>query len=192
MKLVDQSLRDVLAAFSSPNPTPGGGSGSALASALGVSLLMMVGGLPKTRTGAAEERTALASATETLAEIRQRLTDAVDADAAAYDQVVAAYKLPKASADEQATRKAAIDGALRAATDAPLGVMRLSSAALGCAESIAAHGHRAAGSDVEVALVLIRAGFEGGRVNVDVNLCGIRDETYAAAVRDEVERLANR
>ena len=108
MSLADQPLRQLLASFSSSDPTPGGGSASALSAALGASLLMMVAGLPKTRTGAASERSALDGAAGALGDIRARLTDAIDADAAAYDRVVAAYKLPKLSADEQAARKAAI------------------------------------------------------------------------------------
>src|SRR6185503_15521880 len=108
MALADAPLRDLLAAFSSPDPTPGGGSASALASAVGASLLMMVAGLPKTRTGSDAERAALTAASAALDAIRARLTGAIDADAGAYDQVVAAYKLPKATPDEQASRKAAI------------------------------------------------------------------------------------
>src|SRR5437016_12244632 len=91
MALADVPVRELLAAFSSPDPTPGGGSASALASAIGASLLVMVGSLAKTRTGAPEERTALDAAARTLAEVRDRLAAAIDADAAAYDRVVAAY-----------------------------------------------------------------------------------------------------
>ena len=149
--LIDTSVRDLLTAFSSPDPTPGGGSAAALASAVGASLLTMVTGLPKTRTGSDDDRAALASAASALTGIRQRLTEAIDADTAAYDQVVAAYRLPKASTEEQAARKAAIQQALRAATDVPLDVMRLSAAALEQAKIVAAHGHRAAASDVGVA-----------------------------------------
>ena len=129
--LVDQTVRDILAAFSAPDPTPGGGSASALASALGVSLLMMVAGLAKTRNGSDDDRAALAAASAALAAIRDELTTAIDTDTAAYDQVVNAYKLPKATSDEQEARKAAIQRALRTATDMPLSVMRLSAAALG-------------------------------------------------------------
>ena len=79
MALVDLSVRDLLSAFSSSAPTPGGGSASALAAATGASLLIMVASLPKTRTGAEDERLALASAANTLTAIRRQLTDAIDA-----------------------------------------------------------------------------------------------------------------
>ena len=139
---------------------------------------MMVAGLPKTRSGSDEDRAALAAAAAALAGVREQLTEAIDADTAAYDQVVAAYKLPKASADEQAARKAAIQQALRAATDVPLGVMRLSAAALEQAATVAAHGHRAAASDVGVAVALLRAGLRGARLNVEINLGSLSDAAY--------------
>jgi formiminotetrahydrofolate cyclodeaminase len=189
--LVDRSVRDLLAAFSAPDPTPGGGSASALASALGASLLMMVAALPKTRSGSEDERTALASAGRSLLGIRQQLTDAIDADTAAYDRVVAAYTLPKASADEQAARKAAIQSALHAATEVPLGVVRLSAAAILEANTIAADGHRAAASDVGVAVALLRAGVRGARLNIDINIGSISDAAYADAINTEAVRLSD-
>lgn len=190
--LVDQTVRDLLAAFSSSDPTPGGGSASALASAIGASLLMMVAGLPKTRGGSDEDRAALAAAATALNLLRQELADAIDDDATAYDQVVAAYRLPKASTEEQTIRKAAIQRALRAATDAPLGVMRLSSHALDQARVVAAHGHRAARSDVGVAVALLRAGLHGARLNIEVNAGTVSDAAYVDAVKSEASALSER
>jgi len=189
--LVDKPLRDVLAAFASSDPTPGGGSASALASAVGSSLLTMIAGLPKTRSNTDEDRAALAAAAAALTGVRQQLIDAIDADTAAYDQVVAAYKRPKATPEEQQARTAAIQQALRAATDVPLSVMRWSSQVLGEASEIAAHGHRAAASDVGVAVRLLEAGADGARLNVEINLDGVKDEAYRNAVRKEVAALAS-
>jgi methenyltetrahydrofolate cyclohydrolase len=189
MALIDRSVRDLLAAFSSSDPTPGGGSASALASALGTSLLIMVAGLPKTRSGTDAERAALAAATPTLVDLRDRLTGAIDADTAAYDRVVLAYKLPKATSDEQQTRKDAIQHALRAATDVPLAVVRWSANALKVADTVAANGNAAAASDVGVATALLRAGLHGARLNVEINLDSIRDEAYVADTRRVLEEL---
>jgi formiminotetrahydrofolate cyclodeaminase len=188
--LVDRSVRDLIAAFASADPTPGGGSASALASAVGASLLQMVASLPKTRSGSAEERAALMQAAAVLGELRRQLVDAIDADTAAYDQVVAAYKLPKAAPDEQQARKAAIQRALRAATDIPLGVMRLSARALEQAEAVAAGGHGAAGSDAGVAVALLRAGAHGAGLNVDINLGSLSDAAYVERARADRARLA--
>ena len=188
--LRDKSVRDLLAAFASSDPTPGGGSASAIASAIGASLLVMVSGLSKTRAGSDDDRAALGGAAAALTGIQQQLTEAVDLDTTAYDGVVAAYKLPKGSAAEQDARKTAIQRALRGATDVPLGVMRLSSAALDQARTVAAHGHRGAASDVGVAVALIGAGFRGARLNVEINLGGLTNAAYVEAVRVEVARLA--
>ena len=189
--LIDRSARDLLSAFSSADPTPGGGSASALASAIGASLLMMVAALPKTRTGSDDDRAALAEAAGTLTSMREQLAAAVDSDTAAYDQVVAAYKLAKASPAEQSARKAAIQQALRAATDVPLEVVRLSAGGLDQAVAIARHGHRAAVSDVGVAVALLRAGAHGARLNVEINIGGLTDPAYSASIAAEVLRLSN-
>jgi methenyltetrahydrofolate cyclohydrolase len=192
MPLADTPLRGLLAAFSSPAPTPGGGSAAALAAAVGASLLMMVARLPKTRTGTDDDRTALEAAAAALDPLRARLTDAIDADAAAYDRVVAAYKLPKATPEEQSARKAAIQQALRAATDVPMEVMRMSAEAIDHAKTIAAHGHRAAASDVGVAAALLRAGLRGAGLNIDTNAGSVSDQRYVDGVLGERARLSER
>jgi formiminotetrahydrofolate cyclodeaminase len=190
MPLVDLSLRDLLNAFGSSDPTPGGGSASALASAVGASLLAMVASLPNTRSGSNEERVSLAAVVPTLTVLRTELAAAIDADTAAYDGVVAAYKLAKSTDEEKTARSAAIQRALKAATDVPLTIMRLSARALDAAGVVAAHGNRNAASDIGVAIALLRAGLDGARLNVNINVGSIKDAEYTRRVAEEVERLA--
>ena len=189
MSLTERSLHDLLAAFASSDPTPGGGSASAMASAVGASLLMMVAGLPKTRSGSDEDRQALAEARAALGTAQHALERAVDQDTAAYDRVAAAYKLPKATEAEQGARKAAIQRALRAATDVPLEVMRLSAGGLVAAVAVARHGHKAAASDVGVAVGLLEAGLAGARLNVEINVGSLSDTAYVEGVKTDVGRL---
>jgi formiminotetrahydrofolate cyclodeaminase len=151
--------------------------------------LLMVASLPKTRGNSEEDRAALASSATALREIREELAAAVDADAAAYDRVVAAYKLPKGTADERLARTAAIQTAMRQATDVPLGVMRLSARALGLAEIVAAHGLRAARSDTGVAIALLMAGTAGANLNVDANVTAITDPAYREPADAEASAL---
>ena len=191
MPLIDKPFRDLLNAFSSADPTPGGGSASALASSIGASLLLMVASLPKTRQNSDEDRAALAGVASKLVGLRQQLAEAIDADTAAYDAVVAAYRLPKTRDEEKQARTEAIQRALKGATDVPLGVMRLSADALKHAAIVSAHGHAGAASDVGVATALLRAGLDGARLNVEINSGSITDAVYAAAVRTEVERLTS-
>jgi formiminotetrahydrofolate cyclodeaminase len=190
--LVEQSVREFLAGLASPGPTPGGGSASALAAAIGTSLLMMVASLPRTRTGAPEERDALSAASSALGSLQRHLAEAIDADAAAYDQVVAARRMPRATPADRAARSEASHRALIAATNEPLRVMRWSADALELAEPIAAHGQRAAASDVGVAIAMLEAAFRGARLNVETNLRGLTDATYTNQIGAEVKWLVDR
>ena len=190
-RFAEMALADLIDAFSSTDAVPGGGSAAALAGAMGVSLLMMVAGLPKTRTGAPEETADLAEASSRLHPLRDALVELVDRDSDAYRQVLAAFRLPKVSEAEKAARKEAIDAATRAAIDAPLDTMRLSQQALRGAVIVASNGSRKTSSDVGVAVELLVAALRGARLNIDINLEGLNDESYAARIRDEAEELVS-
>jgi formiminotetrahydrofolate cyclodeaminase len=177
--LVDQTLQEVLSAFAAVIPTPGGGSACAAASAIGVALLMKAAAVA-------------AVPQHTLAGIEAQLTDAIDDDAAAYRDVLAARKQPRDSPTERALRTAAIQGALRHAIDVPLTIMRLSVEALTEVRSLAPRIHRSTVADVAVAATLLRAGFDGARTTVDANLDGLEDANQAASVRNECRLLSER
>jgi formiminotetrahydrofolate cyclodeaminase len=187
----EMALADLMDAFSSTDAVPGGGSAAALAGAVGVSLLMMVAGLPKTNTGAPEETADLAEAASRLHRLRDALVELVDRDSDAYRQVLAAFRLPKVSDAEKAARTEAIGGATRAAVDAPLDTMRLCQQALRGAIIVASNGSRKTTSDVGVAVELLSAALRGARLNVDINLAGLTDEAYTARIREEVEELVS-
>ena len=185
----EMALADLLDAFASTEAVPGGGSAAALAGALGVSLLLMVAGMTKTRSGAPEETADLAGAAARLRPLRDTLAELVDRDSDAYRAVMAALKLPKTSDMEKAARTRAIDEATRAATDAPLDTMRASQQALAGAVTIAKNGNRNASSDVGVAIELLLAAMRGARLNVDVNLKGLADASYVKTVSTECDAL---
>jgi methenyltetrahydrofolate cyclohydrolase len=182
----NRTVTELLDAFSSSDPTPGGGSASALAGALGASLLAMVAGMPKSRTNSPEERSTLDAARKSLLELRGDLIELVDRDANAYDLVVAAYKLPKSTEGEKASRKAAITTGLRTATEIPLETMRKCAEVLGLGKIVAERGNLSAASDIGVGLHLAMTGLSGARLNVDTNLSSASDQTYAASKRDEL------
>lgn len=180
--LTNKPLTELLDAFASSDPTPGGGSASALASALGSSLAMMVAALPKTRSNSDEDRQALRQAHTTLQAQRDRLTSLIEDDSAAYDAVIAAYRLPKDTDEQKTARQERIQQALQMASEVPLDVMRVSVAALDAAREIALRAHRGAASDVGVALALLNTGVHGGALNVRINLEGLADRPKADAL----------
>jgi formiminotetrahydrofolate cyclodeaminase len=189
MNLSQLPFTELLKAFQSREPTPGGGSASALGGAVGASLLAMVAGLPKPRAERIEDTERLTAAGARCAAIGDSLAALMDRDSRAYDLVVAAFRLPKSTEEEQAARGIRIQEALRSATEAPLEVMRACAEAIGLAAVVAAFGNRNAVSDVRVGLELLRAGLRGAKLNVDVNLANIKDEIFVAAVRREAEHL---
>jgi formiminotetrahydrofolate cyclodeaminase len=188
-RLTDLTLIDLLTAFRSPEPTPGGGSGAALAGAVGASLLAMVAGLPKSHAATEEDIERLAGARLQCTRISDVLALLVDRDTEAYDMVVAAYALPKSTDAEKHARTSQVQLALRAATEAPLEVMRACADAIEQGIVVAELGNRNAASDVQVGLELLLAAQRGARLNVEVNLGMLKDAAYVAIVGEEMTRL---
>jgi len=167
--LLELPARELLDRFASPSPTPGGGSASALAGALGAALAAMVCAMPKTRTGAAEERTRLDEALRQTREAGARLRELIDEDTAAFEAVLAAYRMPKGSDEEKSARKAAIDRAMERATAVPLETAKACVTVLDAAVEAAGHGNAHALSDARTAGALAMAGLLGAVENVRIN-----------------------
>lgn len=189
MTFSDKTLAQFLAALASPDPTPGGGTAAAIAGAMGASLLVMVSGLAKSNTGTEVERVALAGAKLALEPLAAALTGLADADAASFDAVMSAYRLPKATEDEKTARSAAIQAALQGATIIPLQTLRSCAGAMAHAGAVAAFGNRSAVSDVGVAIGLLEAAAAGAEANVRINLASVRDLHFASTTGDETGRL---
>jgi len=183
------SLAQLLDAFASNQPVPGGGSAAALAGAVGASLLIMVAGLPKTRHGTDEERSALTAAAARLRPLRDELASLIDRDSEAYTSVINAYRLPRSTDAEQAARRDAIDEAMRAATEAPLATIRACERAMREAEVIVSSGAASASSDVAVGIELLKTAARGAGMNVDTNLAAVKDAEYVQRVSQELRDL---
>jgi formiminotetrahydrofolate cyclodeaminase len=188
--LADQSVRALLEAFASSDPTPGGGSAAALAGALGASLLAMVAGMPKTKTGTPEDRAALDAARAKLVSLRDELIQLIDRDAQAYDLVIAAYRRPKGTDTEKAARASAIQEALRTATTVPLETYRACTDAMEAAATVAARGNPSAVTDVIVGYSALGLGMQGAAFNVEINLGSVTDAAWVETVSQELRGRA--
>ena len=182
-------VADLLDTFASNDPVPGGGSAAALTGAIGVSLLIMVAGLPKTKRGTPEEAADLAEASARLRPLRDELMDLVDEDSDAYKEVVSALRLPKGTDAEKQARRTAIDTAMKAATETPLETMRVCQQAMRGATIVAEAGNPNASSDTGVAVELLLAALRGAALNIGVNLKGLGDAGFAARVAEEATQL---
>jgi glutamate formiminotransferase/formiminotetrahydrofolate cyclodeaminase len=183
------SHAEFLDALASEGPAPGGGSAAALAGALAAALAAKVArltlGRAKFAAAHGEMETALAEAER----LRGVLTARVDDDADAYTQVVAAYRLPRSTDDEQDARQAAIQAALVYAAEVPLATARDAVAALELAPTAARLGNPSAASDAGCAAHLARAAFEGAALNVRANAARVADREQVAGWLAELERL---
>jgi glutamate formiminotransferase/formiminotetrahydrofolate cyclodeaminase len=184
--------RPFLEAVAAPTATPGGGSVSALAGALAASLGQMVAGLSRKKKSQAGYVDRLSTELDSLRRTADELAEAIDRDAASYEAVMVALKLPQGNAEEVQKREAAIQAASKVASDVPLQVAEQTVALferLGQLEAIAAASMR---SDLEVARYMSAAGARGALANVEINLDSITDSTYVARMRSKIASLRER
>jgi glutamate formiminotransferase / formiminotetrahydrofolate cyclodeaminase len=184
--------RPFLEAVAAPSATPGGGSVSAFAGALAASLGQMVAGLSRKKKSQAQYVDQLSAALDELRRASGELTEAIDRDAASYDAVMAAFKLPQGDAQETRRRDEAIQTATKGAAEVPLQVAERTVALferLGQLETIAAASMK---SDLQVARLMAVAGIRGALANVEINLGSIADAAYVASMRAKMAALLER
>jgi formiminotetrahydrofolate cyclodeaminase len=186
--LLDLRLRDLLDRFASTDPTPGGGSAAALSGATGAALVAMVCAMPKTRTGDASERERLETALGWVREASSRLRSLVDEDSEAFDAVMAAYRLPKATDEEKAQRKKAITRAMSRATQVPVQTAEACLVVMRGAVEAAQNGNPNASSDARTGGALAWAGLLGAVENVRINARS--DDSTAASLLEAAETAA--
>jgi formiminotetrahydrofolate cyclodeaminase len=184
----DVPIREFLTALASADSAQGAASAAAVAGAMGTSLLLMVAALPTTRSDSVDERTALLHAWAALSDVQEQLIETMETETVV--RLFTARNMPQASQAQVSKREAAIQLALRAAADVPLEVIRLCGLGLKHAQTVAASSCRAAGSEVELAIALLRVGLTGARSNLETRLSSLTDVVYTKAVVEEIARLS--
>ena len=187
--LVKSTLEEFTAKLSSGEPTPGGGSAAALAGALSASLIRMVCDLTIGRQKYKAHEAAALEIRRKAAALHRDLLVLVDKDAAAYDGVIAAIRMPKGTESEQTARSEAIGRANLYATETPVATAEACVALLHLANDLVDKGNPNALSDVGTAAMLAYAGLRGGTMNVRINLAGIKDADHAAKARSRIQSL---
>jgi len=181
--------RPFLDAVAEPTATPGGGSVSALAGALAASLGQMVAGLSRKKKSQVAHVDKLSDHLEALRKEADALSAALHRDAASYDAVLEAFKMPQGQDGLTQARDEAIQRATKGAAEVPLEVAERTVALferLRQLESVAAASMK---SDLKVARLVAAAGAQGALANVEINLDALRDASYVAATRERVAVL---
>jgi glutamate formiminotransferase/formiminotetrahydrofolate cyclodeaminase len=181
-----------LDAVAADTPAPGGGSVAALAGALAAALAAMVGRLTLGKPKYAEVEAEMEPLVAEAERLRQALTARIAEDTAAFEAVMAAYRLPRRTDEEKAARKAAIQAALAQAAKVPLATARDAVAALELAHTAARAGNANAITDAGTAAWMARAAVAGAALNVRINAVALDDREQAAAWLAELAELEHR
>ena len=191
--LISMPVRDFVNEVSMDSPAPGGGSVAALSGSLGAALCGMVCNLTcvKPRLDPDRKRELIVTAERAQA-LQRDLLLAVDRDTTAFNDVLAAMRLPSSTPAESAVREAALQEGLRSAIRVPLQTaehcldilpLSLVSSSLGNPKCI---------TDAAVSAIMAHAGVLGAILNVRINLADITDAPYQQEMEERIARMEQR
>lgn len=192
-KLISMTLADFADETASESPAPGGGSISAYAGALGVALGTMVANLSSHKKGWDERWAEFGDQAVKGQQQKAELLRLVDADTAAFNKIMAAFGMPKATPEEKASRTAAIQAATKEAIEVPFRVMETAYAGMELIRSMAKTGNPNSVTDAGVGALCARSAVMGAFLNVRINAGSYDDKDYVKMVLDkgrEIERNA--
>jgi formiminotetrahydrofolate cyclodeaminase len=181
-----ETIEDYLCRLASGEPTPGCGAAGALHAAQAAALLSMVARFstgPKFAEHAAEVQDVL----ERAEELRHIAIALADADEEAFGSVIAAYGLPRGTDNEKAARTRAIQSSLVAAAVPPRELVTVADALVQLGQRLVDFSNPNVISDVAAAAEAARAAAATARVNLEINLSGIKDSDVLSALVAAIE-----
>lgn len=185
----NDTLKQFAEKTASPDAVPGGGSVSALAGALAAALAAMVAGLTLSKEKFANVAPQMESLRQDAVDLQSKLLAAVDRDSESYQDVLAAFRLPKQTEAETQTRAAAIQEAFKGACQVPLQVAEMAMQVADLAVQAARDGNPEMITDAGVSTLLARAAGLGALMNVRINLTAIKDVDLAAQMDRKIDQI---
>jgi glutamate formiminotransferase/formiminotetrahydrofolate cyclodeaminase len=179
--LAHMSLREFADELASGSPAPGGGSVAALAGALAAGLAAMVPNLTVGRKGYKEVEAEMNAVGGEAQEIKDALLRAIDDDTAAFNALMAAFRMPKGNDEETAAHEAAVQTATRGAIGVPLAVLQCMPRLLELLAVVAEKGNANALSDAVTGAAMALACATGARANVLINLKGMDKDEWGTS-----------
>jgi len=188
-QLPARTLADFIDDVASEAPVPGGGSVAAAVGALGAALGTMVANGSAHKRGWDERWEEFSDWAVRGRRCLEALIALVDQDTQAFQDLMAAYGLPKVTEEEQRARRQAIVRATHRAIEVPLKTMRAALQALDVLAAMAEHGNPNAVSDAGVGALCARTAVQGAYLNVQINAAGLADDPVAQETLAEGGRL---
>lgn len=165
--------------LAAPTATPGGGSAVAAVAAMAAGLAAMVAGSSRGKKNYLQYERELSDAIVRLDQLREQLKSAIDADAAAFDTVMQAYKSAKTSPDGNAS----VNAALKNAALVPLRVIECAREVARIAETLRPITNPRMSSDLLTTDALVNAAIQGALANVQINIESLSDPALAGELR---------
>jgi formiminotetrahydrofolate cyclodeaminase len=187
--LKDLTLTEYFEKTASGDATPGGGSIVATSAAAAASLVEMVANLTIGKKGYESVESEMKEIGRAATILRKKCVAAIDKDPEAYNQVMAAYKLPKNSETEKNRRSRAIQDGLVNASRIPLGVAEDALQIMDLAARAIEKGNKNAATDGAVAAMTARTALLGAVYNVKINLSAINDTDFVQTLSQKVQTL---
>jgi glutamate formiminotransferase/formiminotetrahydrofolate cyclodeaminase len=172
-------------------PTPGGGSVAALAASLAAALTAMVGRLTVGKRKYRGVKAEVGEVIVAVEKLRTALTARIDEDAAAFEAVMRAFKLPQNTPAEQSARETTIQDATCIAAEVPLATARDALKVLELALTVAQKGNTNAITDAGTAAWMAMAGIQGAALNLRVNATSITDTDKKQGWLAELDTILN-
>lgn len=183
------SIKNYLEILESSSPTPGGGNVSAfcgvLAAALGKMVCELTIGKKKYLNVEQEMKDYLAQ----LSELKLSFEDLANKDNKAFDLVMDAFKMPKETEEQKASRLTAIENATKGAANVPFLVIQQSLNTLKILENVAEKGNKNSISDAGVALLLLQTASKGAFLNVIINCSSLNDKEFSSKMINDSTNL---
>ena len=183
------TVEGFLEALASAAPTPGGGSVAAVSGATGAALISMVGRLTAGKKGFEHVAARMHELIVEADSARATLLALADRDAAAFDDVMVAYRMPKQTDEQKVGRTAAIQAALTGAAEVPMEVARRSAQLLPLAQEALEHGNANAASDALAAVHSLHTAIQIALANVVINVTSLHDAAQRERMHAEADRL---
>lgn len=187
--LKDLGLQAFINQLESSEPVPGGGSVAALSSALASALSGMVANLTVGKKNYEEVSDQMTVVSANMSEHKQTFVDLIDKDANSFDSVMKAYKLPKETDEEKASRSQLIQDGMKYAASVPLEVAEKTAVLFDDIAFLVKSGNANAQTDALVAAMMARTAILSALYNVKINLGSIKDEAYVDAMKIRVKAL---
>lgn len=173
----------------SDSPAPGGGSISANVGALGVSLATMVANLSAAKRGWEDKLDLFSAWAEKGQAIKDKLLHLIDQDTAAFNKILDAVRMPKASDSEKTARAAAMVEATKYAISIPMDIMKTSFSAYDLLDEMTSKGNPNSISDVGVGSACVHTAIYGAYLNVLINCKDLNDKAYVDQISTEAKSI---